>query len=78
MLDRGYNYSSVQEYLTTFGMRFLGTHSENFGNWPFCTTTTKSSGTKRFIDVNGARTVYHATKKVDDVDQYAFCYRNGS
>jgi hypothetical protein len=62
MLDRGYNYASVQQYLTKFGMRFLGTHSEKFDNWPF-TTTVKNNVTKRFVDINGARSVYTAQKK---------------
>ena len=37
----------------------------------------KKNNTQKIIDPNGARSVYVAKRKHHDVDQYAFCYRNG-
>ena len=41
LLDRAYNYEGVQNFLCKLGVRFLGTHSEKFGNWPFSTNGTE-------------------------------------
>jgi hypothetical protein len=76
-IDRGYNYGSVTDVLTEFGMRFLGTHSEKYDKWPF-STSEKVFPDQRVIPNIGARSVYTARKKVTRGEVTAHCYRNGS
>ena len=77
LLDRGYNIASVIRFLLNLKCQLLGTHSEKAGKWPYCTTGNPKEW-QVSVSVEGARTVLFSTRKINSVNCFAMCYRNGS
>ena len=77
LLDRGYNIPSVIQFFLRLRSSLLGTHSEKAGNWCFCTGGDAKSHQK-VVPIEGARAVFFASRKVNNVSSFAMCYRNGS
>jgi hypothetical protein len=77
LVDRGYHIPSVVQFFLGLRASVLGTHSEKTGNCCFCTGGDPKEN-QRVIPIEGARAVFFASRKVNNVPSYAMCYRNGS
>jgi hypothetical protein len=77
MVDRGYHVSSVIKLFLTLGCQVLGTHSEHAGKWPYCSGENPKSWQTN-VSTDGARTVLYSTRKINNVQYVALCYRNGN
>ena len=77
LLDRGYHLPSVIQFFLSLRCSLLGTEIQKAGNWCFCTGG-DPRGHQKVIPIEGARAVFFAFRKVNNISSFAMCYRNGS
>jgi hypothetical protein len=76
-VDRGYHVASVIRLFLKLRCQILGTHSENAGKWPFCTRG-NAKDWQLPVPIERARTALFSTRKINNMECLAFCYRYGN